>query len=314
MMPYSLEVTPRDKEAFEAVARLLPPLTGVFVADLPDQEPDLIIEACARYRRAGFRPVPHLVARNIEGVDKLRFLLSRLVGEAKVERALVLGGDRSEPAGPFKEALDLLETGLLSKHGIRQIALACFPEGHPTIPGGELQRALEAKLVAAAQSDLDVLLVSQFLFEAEPLLDYTRRLRMGGIAAPLRAGLAGPADADTLLQFAKELGVGASKQGMQSKAAGSDERKADQSPQELAAAIVGAQASEPSLRIEGFHFFAFGSTAKTIAWANRHRPGRMDQEMPAAQASVLRRRFGFGSGAGGGGAGLRPRPICFAST
>ena len=137
---------------------------------------------------------------------------------------------------------------------------------------------------------------------------------MGGIAAPLRAGLAGPADADTLLQFAKELGVGASKQGMQSKAAGSDERKADQSPQELAAAIVGAQASEPSLRIEGFHFFAFGSTAKTIAWANRHRPGRMDQEMPAAQASVLRRRFGFGSGAGGGGAGLRPRPICFAST
>ena len=135
MMPYSLEVTPRDKDAFEAVARLLPPLTEVFVADLPDQEPELLIEACARYRRAGFRPVPHLVARNIESVDKLRFLLSRLVGDAEVERALVLGGDRSEPAGPFKEALDLLETGQLSEHGIRKIALACFPEGHPDHPG-----------------------------------------------------------------------------------------------------------------------------------------------------------------------------------
>ena len=184
----------------------------------------------------------------------------------------MLGGDRSEPAGPFKEALDLLETEQLSKHGVRQIALACFPEGHLTIPGDELRRALEAKLAAAAQSGLDVLLVSQFLFDAEPLLDYTRRLRAGGIAAPLRAGLAGPADAETLLQFAKELGAGASKQIMQSKAARLDERKADQSPQELAAAIVEAQASEPSLGVEGFHFFAFGSTAKTIAWANRHRP------------------------------------------
>ena len=187
MMPYSLEVTPRDKEAFEAVARLLPPLTEVFVADLPDQEPDLLIEACARYRRAGFRPVPHLVARNIEGIDKLRFLLSRLVGEAGVEQALVLGGDRSEPAGPFKEALDLLETGQLSEHGIRRIAVACFPEGHPTIPRDRLQHALEAKLAAAAQSGLDVLLVSQFLFDPRPLLDYTRRLRAGGIASPLRA-------------------------------------------------------------------------------------------------------------------------------
>ena len=195
------------------------------------------------------------------------------MGDAEVERALLLGGDCGEPAGPFKEALDLLGTGLLSEHGIRKIALACFPEGHPTIPGDRLQRApIEAKLAAAAQSDLDVLLVSQFLFDPRPLLDYTRRLRAGGIDAPLRAGLAGPADVETLLQFAKELGVGGSKQVMQSKAARPDERKADQSPQGLTTALVEAQASEPSLRIDGFHFFAFGSTEATIVWANSHRP------------------------------------------
>ena len=51
-----------------------------------------------------------------------------------------------------------------------------------------------------------------------------------------------------------------------------EERKADQSPQALATALVEAQASEPTLRIEGLHFFAFGSTAETIVWANRHRP------------------------------------------
>jgi methylenetetrahydrofolate reductase (NADPH) len=271
MIPYSLEVTPRDMNAFDAAARLLPPQTEVFVADLPHQDPDILLEACVRYRRAGFRPVPHLVARNIESNAKLRFLLARFVADAKVERVLVLGGDREDPAGPFKEALDLLETRQLSEHGIREIALACFPEGHPTIPDEKLQRALEAKLAAAARSGLNVLLISQFLFDAQPLFDYTRRLRAGGIVASLRAGLAGPADAETLLQFAGELGVGASKQVMQTRTANPDERKADETPRALAAAIVEAKAREPSLRMEGFHFFAFGSTAETIAWANRHR-------------------------------------------
>jgi methylenetetrahydrofolate reductase (NADPH) len=271
MMPYSLEVTPRDKQAFEAVARLLPPLSEVFVANLPDQAPDLLVEACARYRGAGFRPVPHLVARNIEGGDKLRCLLSRLVGDAEVERALVLAGDPDEPAGPFKDALDLLETGLLPEHGIRSVAFACFPEGHPSIPADQLQRAFEAKLAVAARDDLDVLLVSQFLFDAGPLLDYTRRLRAAGIDALLRVGVAGPADAGTLLKFADELGVGSSKRVVEAKAANPDEREADQSPQRLMSAIVAAQAAEPALRIEGFHFFAFGSTAETIKWADRHR-------------------------------------------
>lgn len=270
MMPYSLEVTPRDNEAFEAVARLLPPPTEVFVAKLPDQAPDLLVEACARYRRAGFRPVPHLVARNIEGVDKLRLLLSRLAGDAKVERALMLAGDRREPVGPFKNALDLLETALLPEHGIRSLAFACFPEGHPSIAADQLQRALDAKLAAAARDGLDVLLVSQFLFDARPLLDYTRRLRAGGIAAPLRAGLAGPADVGTLLKFAGELGVGASRRVVQSRADGPEGPEADQTPRALATALAAAQAAEPSLGIEGFHFFAFGSTAETIAWADGH--------------------------------------------
>jgi hypothetical protein len=88
----------------------------------------------------------------------------------------------------------------------------------------------------------------------------------------LRVGVAGPADAETLLRFGEELGVGSSKRVMQAKAADLRERILDQSPTTLMRTILEAQASEPGLRIEGFHFFAFGSTAETIAWADRHSP------------------------------------------
>ena len=70
---YSLEVTPRDTEAFEAARRLLPTGSEVFIAELPHQEPALLLEAAIHYRRAGFRPVPHLVARNIGRREQLVF-------------------------------------------------------------------------------------------------------------------------------------------------------------------------------------------------------------------------------------------------
>ncbi len=200
----------------------------------------------------------------------MRDLLEKLVDEAGVERVFVLGGDRESPAGPLADALDLIEGADLQARGIREVVLACFPEGHPRIAPDRLQQALEAKLAACARSGLDALLISQFGFDARPLLEYARRLRARGIIAPLRAGVAGPADADTLLKFAAELGVGPSRQRLKERPAG---RSLEQSPHEFVEAIARAQAEEGSLRIEGVHFFSFGSTGRTIAWVERHRIG-----------------------------------------
>ncbi len=270
---YSLELTARDEKAFTAVVDLLPRGSEVFVADLPHQEPELLIGASVRIRAAGFHPVPHLVARNIPDFARLESLLSRLCADAKVDRALILGGDRDEPVGDYEKALDLIDTGLLQQHGIRTIVLAMFPEGHPKIGEEELRSALCAKVDAAQRAGHELLLVSQFVFEAQPLVDAARRLRADGISAPLRAGVAGPADRKTLLDFGSDLGVGESMRIVEEHAAAAGSLAAEESPAKLLRDLEKAQASEPSLLIEGIHFFAFGSTAKAISWAQRHQFG-----------------------------------------
>jgi methylenetetrahydrofolate reductase (NADPH) len=265
---YSIEITARDSDALHAALGLLPKGCEVFVADLPHQEPEILIETCVRLRTSGLEPVPHLVARNLRGAAALNSLLKELAGEAGVDRAFILGGDREAPVGPFRDALQLIESGVLQTQGLRRIALACFPEGHPRIGDDELQEALRAKLAAAKRAGLPVLLVSQFAFEAQPVLDLVRRLRAAGVSAPFRVGIAGPADRKTLRRFGRELGAGDSIHVLDE--ADDDRRPAapgEESPYALLSELAAAQAADPILSIEGAHFFAFGSTAKAIRWA-----------------------------------------------
>lgn len=269
---YSIEITARDDDAFQAVQEFLPRGSEVFVADLPHQDPKIVVETCARLRASGLEPVPHLVARNITSTAALDALLEALVKQSGIDRALVLGGDRETPAGPYRDALQLIEGGALGRHGIRKLVLACFPEGHPRISDEELQTALLAKLEAAKRAGAPVLLVSQFAFDARPVLDFLRHLRAGGVSAPLRVGVAGPADRKTLRRFGRELGVGHSIYALEKDEV--EDRPADtgeESPHALLSKLAAAQAADPALGIEGVHFFAFGSTARAIRWAQELR-------------------------------------------
>lgn len=268
---YSIEMTARDPKASRAVLHLLPKGTEVFVADLPHQEPEILLDTCARLRDGGLEPVPHLVARNIRSEADLELLLEELSERSKIDRAFILGGDRAEPAGPYREALQLMESGLLQKHGIRRVALACFPEGHPHIGDSALQEALEAKLAAAERAGMPVLLVSQFAFDAQPVLEFIVRLRKHGISTPLRVGVAGPADAETLRRFGHELGVGDSMRALDEDAVYRPPAGSEASPYALLSELAAAQTADPALAIEGVHFFAFGSTARAIRWAQHLR-------------------------------------------
>jgi methylenetetrahydrofolate reductase (NADPH) len=277
---YSVELTARDGKSILAVAERLPRDAKVFIANLPNESADVLVKAAIALREAGLVPVPHIVARNIGNRHRLDDMLARLTSEAGVDRALVLGGDRDDPAGEFHDSLHMIRTGLFQRHGINSIAIACYPEGHPRIADEVLDKALCEKLAAAADAKLEVTLVSQFLFDPKPIVTLARRLRASGITAPLRVGVAGPADRTKLFKYALRCGVGASLRALKERRDMAKTVLAGETPGELLSEVAQAQLRDPSLAIEGVHFFTFGDPARSVRWAEDRR------EMATAPSGV----------------------------
>jgi methylenetetrahydrofolate reductase (NADPH) len=270
---YSTEVVARDKKGIEAATKLLRPGSEVFVANLPNDTVDNLVSACVALRQAGLEPVPHIPARTTPSRAALETTLKRCAAEAQVDRALVIGGDVDKAVGEFDAAIQLIETGLFEQFGIRKIALAVHPEGHPRVPDEVMFPALPVKLEAAKRRGLDTYLVSQFAFDAEPYIKTARRLREAGVTQPLRVGVAGPAKRTTLIKYALMCGVGASLRALQERHGLAANMAAGETPEALLRELAGAQAAEPSLGIDSVHFFTFGSLENSVNLAEQLRKG-----------------------------------------
>src|SRR5690606_4356958 len=106
--------------------------------------------------------------------------LARSVGEANVTQVLAIAGAPSTPAGEFADSMQLLDTGLFEKHGIRRIGVAGHPENCNCCTESALWDALHWKAAYAARTGTDVHIVTQFAFEAAPFIAYDRALRSAG--------------------------------------------------------------------------------------------------------------------------------------
>lgn len=266
---YSVEVLARDLGAAEVCSASLPAGTEVYLSFPPGDSHHSTVPNAAKLRAAGFVPVPHIAARSLVGHTQLDDFLRRLAGEAGVTRALVIGGDVDRPAGPFHASLDVLRSGLLQRHGIREIGLAVHPEAHRRVGAAILDEAVVAKLDLLMRDGLRPWLVTQFCFEAAPILARIEHLRASGVTAPVRIGLAGPTDRRSLWKYALHCGIGASLRALGSQVDAVANLLAQEAPDALLAELAHARASHRRLRIEGVHFFTFGSVAATAAWANR---------------------------------------------
>jgi methylenetetrahydrofolate reductase (NADPH) len=263
----SLEVSARDPLAGPALRDLVRAGTEIYVNFAPGDTHRGIVDAAARLRRAGFVPVPHVAARALVGFTQLNDFLARLAGDAGVDETLVIGGDLARPVGPFDSAFEILATGLFERYGIRRIGISGYPEGHPRIGRRALEDALAAKLGLARQNGLRPQIVTQFGFEAAPMVGFLGWCREPGIDAPVRLGLAGPASIATLAKFAVRCGVGRSLGALTGRHAAVARLLTETGPERVIDELVAAEAA--GIAIAGLHFFTFGGVRRTAAWIDQ---------------------------------------------
>lgn len=271
---YSIEVNPRDSKVVDAATDRLDPGTEVFLTWIPGTNPMDMVGPAARLRRAGLFPVPHVGARHLESAAQLEQFAARLVGEADVDRILIVGGDRAKPAGPYDCSLAVMKTGVFQKAGIFRMAVAGFPEGNPNISDIVLDEALDAKVNFARSAGLQLSINTQFCFRSEPIAEWLKRLRARGIHTPVRVGLAGPAGLMTLARYAVRCGVGNSLHVLTEHPSFA-RLLIEKGPEPIIRGIATAASSESTaslpLGIAGLHFFVFGGFRKTVDWINDRR-------------------------------------------
>ena len=120
---YSLEMTARELDGLREAAPLIRPQTQIAITFLPGEEMAQRVEAAKLVRELGFEPIVHLSARRIGSKDVLEDYLARISGEAAVKRAFLIAGDPPEHEGPYEDSMQVIETGLLEKHGVTFIGV-----------------------------------------------------------------------------------------------------------------------------------------------------------------------------------------------
>jgi methylenetetrahydrofolate reductase (NADPH) len=271
---FSIETTPVTAGRVESFKALLPAGTKVNVTFLPGTDYLDTVASAARLREEGMVPVPHIAARSIADVAALEAYLKRLQSEAVVDQALVIGGGVSNPVGRFHSSVQLLETGLFEKYGIRKIGIAGHPEGTPDIPPAEVERALQQKKDYARATGTKMYLVTQFCFEAAPVVRWIEWLRSIDIHLPVSIGVPGPASIKTLLRFAQECGIGPSMRVITRQAKNVAKLLTVQTPDALLAGLAQFQSLDPQRQLQGIHLYPFGGFAKTCAWFSSVAEGR----------------------------------------
>lgn len=271
---WSLEATLPKPEEVEALAGILAPGAEVYLSTLPHVTLARQIDTARRVRAAGLEPVPHIAARYFAAPKDVADFLEQMVGEADIRRLLVIGGDLDPPRGPYASACDLIDGGVLGAFGIERIGFAGYPDGHPEIAGTVLAEALDAKLDAAQAAGFEVEVVTQFCFQAEPVLRWVGALHAGRPSVPVRIGLAGPASLKALVRYAMRCGVGMPLDGMGKKVAMAAQLMRSVSPGPIVDALDAASVGRVATGRVSAHFFSFGGLERTARWAAEAELGR----------------------------------------
>ena len=255
------EVIPVDGVAEKVAA--LPAGVVVTVTASPAHGIERTVAVSEDLAARGYRVVPHLAARMVEGRSRLEDVVERLAA-AGIDEAFVVGGDASPSAGPYHAAADLLEDIVTRRHPFTRLGVAGYPEGHPLISDGLLIDALRRKQAYATH------IVTQLCFDAGALVDWLRALRTSGVGLPVLVGLPGVVERRKLAEISLKTGVGVSlrylrRHGRQALVL-TRSRRYD--PTSLAREVA-AHLDDAGLGIVGAHLFTFNQVEATRDWVRR---------------------------------------------
>jgi methylenetetrahydrofolate reductase (NADPH) len=261
---YSLEITPKDVEALQNAAHMIPQGTLISCTFLPGAEFEDRVRAARAIQDLGFKPVPHISARRLLVKEDLNRFLDMLKAQIDLKHVFVIAGDPSEPLGPYDDALAVIQSGTLKEYGIEHVGISGYPEGHPDITDEKLAKAMHDKVASLKEQGIDYSIMTQFGFDADPVLDWLKQIRAEGIDGPVRIGLAGPASIKTLLRFAARCGVGTSAKVVKKYGLSITSLIGSAGPDPVIADLV------PTLGPEHgkvhLHFYPFGGLVKTNEW------------------------------------------------
>ena len=271
----SIEATPKQILGGEDSLSLVPDGAPVYVPHLPGRPLAESVAACRSIVAQGLEPTPHLPARTVKHAAELADILAQFA-DAGAKRLLLIAGDGSKPAGAFSSTLDVLDTGLLEASGIKSIGFAGHPQGHPVVEVDVLDRAIGAKAEWAAKTGAEIWLVTQFLFDADPFIQWDARLRSLGVALPVYAGVPGPAKVRSLLSFAMACGVSASARMLRARP-GAMRLAGRWTPDALVDDLERFYVEQTDRLLAGVHFYPFGGLAVTAEWLRRAQTARAEQ-------------------------------------
>lgn len=267
---FSLEMTGKDVPGLEEARAAIPQGSKINVTFLGNEDLEMRVSAAKAVRDFGFVPVPHISARRLKSQGQLEEFLGRLQEVGASEHVFAVGGDPATPEGPYDSSLALIESGILPKYGVKEVSIAGYPEGHPDIKNDVLWHHLEGKSAVLAEQGLSSVILTQFAFDTDPVLEWITSVRDRGISSEIRIGTPGPAGIKRLIGFAKRFGIGANasivkKYGF-SLANLMGTAGPDKFVDDLAALLAGSSTDLEPVKL---HFYTFGGLKATADWAHQ---------------------------------------------
>lgn len=260
----SIEILPTQILKTEPLDRLFAEETEIYLPLLRGAELDVTVAAVEKVLSERMLATPHLAARSIGSRDQLDTWLQRLE-DVGCNRLMLIAGDPLTRTGPYKDTLEILDTGLLEKHGFIHIGVAGHPDGHVHANSRQVLEALEIKKAYARAHDINMWVVTQFVFDIANFTAWLDEWDEALDFLPVHMGLAGPTSMTNLMRYAARCGVALSAK-MILRNRNTMKLVGSWDPAEQLEELYRQCSLHIGRRLQALHLYPFGGLARSAHW------------------------------------------------